>query len=398
MKQALILIALLLWCLPATAGAEPASATSIEAMPKSWRPSAELQTSLSDEPWSAHEEEDAQEALRIGVDEMLELYATHPEALSKLKDDAVESLIDLTYSGGTGSVEVDRAARAGATRNLDALVARYLKKYTDKASCEDFETLLPVAIYAYRIYSSNDPRIADIVVVANSAFHKCPSFADAVGNDYCGMLADRTLTVRNVSGLVDWAIQLNEAELVPGLVLPAEARAFPSRLWRYLQSYPLQGASTYPDRAWNRAFQDTGYLATHIAFVPTGYHRYPIYVDDLPSLYRFLRENFYATLEMGELDLVAQFVDTLRQYGYTEENDRQVRDGTRYLLQVFHANQDRWMNYREPGEADEDLDAYDLIHKAWSATIGLRRRTPDPPEPGTYGGVVRRWLPNASDR
>jgi hypothetical protein len=65
-----------------------------------------------------------------------------------------------------------------------------------------------------------------------------------------------------------------------------------------------------------------------------------------------------------------------------------------YLLKVFHDNRDRWMNYREPGDTDADLDDYDLIHKAWSATIGIRPRVPEPAAPGTYGGVVREWLPH----
>jgi hypothetical protein len=182
--------------------------------------------------------------------------------------------------------------------------------------------------------------------------------------------------------------------LVPGLELPAEARDFPPTLWRFLESYPLVGASAYRDGAWNEKFIDTAYLATHIAYIPTGNHRYPIYVEDSPRLYKFHRENFYAVLEMGELDLVAEFVDSLRQYGCTEENDLQVRDGTRYLLNIFHAGGDRWMTYREQDETDEDVDDYDLVHKAWTGILGVRARVIEPAEPGTYGGVVRGWLPH----
>jgi hypothetical protein len=96
---------------------------------------------------------------------------------------------------------------------------------------------------------------------------------------------------------------------------------------------------------------------------------------------------------MGELDLVAELVDSLRQYGCTPENDLQVRDGTRYLLDIFHDGGDRWMAYREPGETDADVDAYDLVHKAWTGVLGVRPRVLEPADPGTYGGVVRRWLP-----
>jgi hypothetical protein len=75
-----------------------------------------------------------------------------------------------------------------------------------------------------------------------------------------------------------------------------------------------------------------------MAHIPTGVHRFPLYVQDLPSLYRFYRENFYPVLLSGDLDLFASLMDTLRQYGCTEENDAQVRDGSRYMLKVFHDN------------------------------------------------------------
>lgn len=135
-------------------------------------------------------------------------------------------------------------------------------------------------------------------------------------------------------------------------------------------------------------------MATHIAYIPTVNHRYPIYVDDAPKLYRFHREIFYPVLEMGELNLVAEFVDSLRQYGCTAQNDLQVRDGTRYLLKIFHNGNDQWMAYRAQGKTDQDVDDYDLVHKAWTGVLGVRVRNIETAEPGTYGGVVRRWLPH----
>jgi hypothetical protein len=131
-----------------------------------------------------------------------------------------------------------------------------------------------------------------------------------------------------------------------------------------------------------------------MAHIPTGAHRFPLYVQDLPSLYRFYRENFYPVLLSGDLDLFASFMDTLRQYGCTEENDAQVRDGCRYMLKVFHDNNDRWMNYRRGNETHLDIDDYYLIHHPWTAVLGLRARNPLRPMPTNYGGMVRRWLPH----
>jgi hypothetical protein len=113
----------------------------------------------------------------------------------------------------------------------------------------------------------------------------------------------------------------------------------------------------------------------------------------MPWLYDFHRQNFYAMLEMGELDLVAEAVDSLRQYGCTEDNDIQVRDGTRYLLDVWHDGGESWGAYREPGETDSMVDAYDYIHKVWTGVLGVRPRLIEAPAPGTYGGVVRDWMP-----
>jgi hypothetical protein len=136
-------------------------------------------------------------------------------------------------------------------------------------------------------------------------------------------------------------------------------------------------------------------LATHIAHIPTGVHRFPLYVADSPSLYRFHRANFYPVMQSGEVDLFASFVDTLRQYGCTPDNDVQVRDGTRLLLKVFHENGNRWMTDRAEG-IKGDIADYSVIHKPWTRTLGIRPRQMEEPRPSTYGGIVRRWLPRPS--
>jgi hypothetical protein len=51
------------------------------------------------------------------------------------------------------------------------------------------------------------------------------------------------------------------------------------------------------------------------------------------------------------------------------------------------------MAYREPGETTAELEAYDFIHKTWTGVLGVRERQIEPAAPGTYGGVVRGWLP-----
>ena len=76
----------------------------------------------------------------------------------------------------------------------------------------------------------------------------------------------------------------------------------------------------------------------------------------------------------------------------TAANDKQVRDGTRFLLKLFHDGGDSWMDYRQDGETDANIDDYDLVHYPWTGILGIRLRQPEEPKPGTYGGMVRRWL------
>jgi hypothetical protein len=218
-----------------------------------------------------------------------------------------------------------------------------------------------------------------------------------VGFDYRQRFKTNDLTTEEVFNLVIWAIWFSEVPLMPSLDLPDEARHLPERLWAFLQTYPLSNANQYKDGAKNRQFYDNAYLATHIAYIPTGIHRYPIYRQDFPGLYRFFRENFYAILNFGELDLVAESIDSLKQYGCTEENDVQVRDGTRYLLKLFHAAGDSWLAHRETrlsaaATAPNSDDYYEMMHKVWTGMLGIRPRTPNPLEPHTYAAIVRSWL------
>lgn len=369
---------------------EPLCVLSPLEMPKSWRPWGEVQKSLSAAPWSNSEEQDVLYSIKRGLDELNDYYSKQPSAVAALGDDAVESFIEVTYAAAN-TPAIQDAARNGALRNLTMLIAPYLRRGSKSASCDEYEPLLPLSIYAHSLYPANDPRILTMVTLTNSAYRACGSLKAAMGYDYRRRLAAKHVPTEHVFDMVIWSIWFTKAQLVPGLELPAAARNLPPALWRFLETYPLIGAEAYWDGASNGKFYETAYLATHIAYIPTGVHRYPIYVEDSPSLYRFLRQNFYAALQMGELDLVAEFVDSFRQYGCTEINDLQVRDGTRYLLKLFHAAGDSWIAHQEPDESGK-VDDYDTIHKAWTGMLGVRTRVPEPAERGTYGGILRDWL------
>lgn len=396
MRAACITTLLLLMSTGSLAGepGEPLCVLSLDEMPESWRPQGEAQKGLSNaEPWSQSEAKDAQDAIKTGVNEIIDLFSKRPWAVQDVWDESVASLISVTYSSAN-KPGIDDLARSAARRHLTMLIDPYMTRGEETATCDDFVYLLPLAMYAHRFYSEEDPRTGKMVTLTNASYRDCGSFAKAINFDYNKGFSEEKLPINKVFDLVLWSEYLVEAELYPEIRLPAEAREFTPALWHYLETYPLAGADEFKQAIWNEEFIINAYLATHIAHIPTGGHRYAIYIEDLPKLYRYHRENFYSVLEMGHLDLLGEFVDSLRQYGCTAENDLQVRDGTRYLLDVFHEGNDRWMAYREPGETDEDVSQYDLVHKAWTGMLGVRARNIEPAEPGTYGAIVRSWLPH----
>jgi len=365
-------------------------------MPASWRPSAVLQEHLNPAPWSQSETKDAERALTAAVDEMIGYFERKPSSVKSLWDDSIEALIQLTYASAN-KPELDAKIRDAARKNLTLLITPYLSRDPDTARCEEFESLLPLAIFAHRLYPGGDPRTDLVMKRTNAAFRACDSLEDATGIDLKKILADPVARKENVEDLFDvylWSLWLIEAELFPDIELSPEARAFGPKAWKHFATLRLAGADEFEDGALDDEFNTIADLATHIVHIPTGTHRFPLYVTDSPELYRFHRENFYPVLQSGDLDLIASFVDSLRQYGCTPETDVQVRDGARYLLKAFHESNDNWMRYRGDDEKSVDLSDYDRIHHPWTAALGLRDRRPEPARAGTYGGLVRRWLPH----
>lgn len=377
-------------------------------MPETWQPPAELRERLGSAPWSRAEAEDAEYAKRTAIEEMIGYFRRHPTAIQNLWDDSIEALIQVTYASANDPI-FDAKVREAARQNLTVLITGYLESGPKTDQCGDFADLLPLAIFAHRLYPAVNPLTDVITKRTNSAYQACGSLAAATGNVMQKTAANepesgsasegsgRIETSGNLENLFDltlWSIWLTEAQLFPDIELPAEARAFAPTAWKYFQTYRLAGAERFSNGARNERFITIADLAIHIAHIPTGVHRFPLYVEDAPALYRFHREEFYPVMQSGDLDLFASFVDSLRQYGCTPENDMQVRDGTRYLLKVFHDHGDRWMNYRAAGETKASQSDYDKIHHPWTAALGIRARKPWSPTPGTYGGIIRRWLPS----
>jgi hypothetical protein len=380
---------------------DPLCARDPAQMPQSWRPSAEQEKTLNPAPWSQREAVDAENAKQTGVDEMIDLFRQNPSAVHKLFDDAVAALMQITYSSANEPA-FDAKVRDAARDNLTALITPYLSRDPDAATCDEFEDLLPLAIFAHRLYPAND-KLTDVVTKrVNAAYRTCGSFAAATEDILQKVREDNQEPSEYIDHLEDlfnfyaWALLFIEAELYPDIELPDEAREFGDTAWAYFEDFPLPGASAFAKGVKDERFITLADLATHLSHIPTGLGRHPLYVSDKPDLYSYMRENFYPMLRSGDRDLFALFVDTLRQYGCTPENDKQVRDGTRYLLDDFHERNGKWMNYHEPRKTFTDPIEYIQIHHAWTALLGIRARKLEPPKPGTYGSIVRRWLPPPS--
>jgi hypothetical protein len=385
-----VILLLLLTCGCTVQQAEPLCVSTAVALPRSWRPSSAIREDLGTARWSLDEAVDTAYAVRTGLDELSDYFSNQPAAIRALRADAVEPFIDASYAA-SNMPGIQGRARDLARRTLMPLIGPYLERSPASATCREYSPLLTLAIYAHILLQTDDPRSLTMVALTNTAYRTCGSMANALGYDYRQKLRAKNVSTNDVWDLVMWSITFTDAQTIPGLEVPAEARDLPPTLWRFLAHYRLAGARAYRERARDETFYDSAYLATHIAYIVTGYGRHRIYMKDSPELYRFLRENFYAVLEIGELDLVAEFVDLFREYGCTEQNDFQLRHGTRYLLKLFHAAGDRWMAHRETYETEKVSDYY-AVHKAWTGMAGVRARVPEPPMPGTYGGTVRHWL------
>jgi hypothetical protein len=332
------------------------------AIPESWQPPPKLKNALNTSPWSAGEAKDAIRAAERGVDELSRFYSHQPAAVAALGDHAVEAPIDVSYAASHVPAFREKARRK-ARQVLMQLIPPYLDRAEERASCREFSKLLRLTIHPHALFQPGDPHIARMTAQTNAAYAACGSFDAAIGGKYRRTLHDPGAPIDDVWNLVIWSIRFTDAQTVPALVAPPEARELPVSVWRNLADYPLDAARIYRDGAQNEKFYDPAYLATHTAYIPTGYGRDMIYISDAPRLDQFLRENFCSVLQMGELDLTAEFTDLFGDYGRIKETDLQLRDGTCYLLKLFHSSGDSWMAYREPYE-HADPDNHDLIHKA----------------------------------
>ena len=370
-------------------------------LPPDWQAPQSIRFPYTAKPWSALEQRMSEVAVTKGFDEMVAFMDERPSRVNALWDNSVEAFIDTAYAEPSSSGLAQRAI-ALARKHLFVLSGPYLGDESMSPSCVNVSEYLTLAVYARTLQRRRigDERLDELYIHlrdgANTALDDCGTIEGLLGFEPRVALADSKAANGDVYGWVMWSVTLLDALANPELRLPKGSARFVRDAWKYLSRYQVPVAKDYADGMNQSDVYDAAYLMTHIGYVPTGYGRHRLRVADAPWLYRYLRANFYAAMQMGELDLFAEFVDLLRQYGCTEENDAQLRHGTRYLLSLYRQAGDSWLAHREHYEPKEISD-YDALHKPWTAIAGLRRRFFEPVDEASYRAAFERVMADEVD-
>ena len=373
-------------------------------MPEYWQPLPNQRFEDSGLPWSKEEQALADEAVEKGLDELVNYY-DHNMTTSRINDlntDAVNSLIDEAY--GSGSMpSFHQKALLSAARVLKLNAAKFMASNSEYKGCtKTYQQLKYVGYGQYLVNNLPDDKELQrfqkaLVHQVNDMIRDCETLEDLmdVGNPK-KIFKKKNAHADDVFEWVLGAIALTDCLTVPGLHLPEGTEEFIANVWNYLQDYHWPYARDHPKHFDHYKTVNTAWVATHVAYIPTGYGRHKQLIEDAPWLYQYVRENYYYALEYGMLDLFSEFIDLVRQYGCTEENDYQVRHGTRYILSLYEQGGRSWMNHRESHETgDAEITDYLMIHKPWTAISGVIRRQFEPIVPGSYGYAFQEALEKA---
>ena len=370
-------------------------------MPIHWRPTEAQTEKFSKKDWSPEETQQSKKAVAAGLSEMIRFQGAQPETVLALWDNSVEAYIDVAYAGAHNQ-DLWAMAMETAIAHFIALMAPYGSELDSLGSCNEVSSTLTLLVYAHNLHerSPEDRRIKryreELVALANSAMDDCAYIPSLLGYSAEGVLQQDVAPNDAIYDLLMWSILFVDVLRIDG-VRPLEGTdALIADVWAYLGRYPTPHASSFATGANDHTFYDLAYLMTHVGYLPTGYGRHRLYVSDAPWLHEFLRANFYAVMSMGELDLTAEFVDLFRQYGCDERNDVQLRDGSRYLMKLFAAADQKWLEHREPYE-EAKISPYDALHKPWTAIAGLRHRVFEEEDEGSYRSSFEKIVEHAGE-
>jgi hypothetical protein len=107
----------------------------------------------------------------------------------------------------------------------------------------------------------------------------------------------------------------------------------------------------------NDAFDAEAYAVTHVVYTLNDYSVFRLSPAWLPQEFAFLNGNIDAVTAAGDGELLGEFLDTLKSFGRTGEDDAQLGRAEDYLLRTQH---------RDGSWGDQPY------HPTWTAVDGLR--------------------------
>ncbi|MCP3139483.1 hypothetical protein [Pyxidicoccus xibeiensis] len=137
---------------------------------------------------------------------------------------------------------------------------------------------------------------------------------------------------------------------------------FGVRYERMMRWLPHMRGYAHPRRGVG-GFYDSAYAISHVVYTLNDYGVWLLDPRLLPHEFEYLTTHLEAALEVGDPDMVGEFLDSLRAFGLDNE-DPHVAAGIGFLVET--QNRDgSW------GERDGALD-YTRFHATWAALDGLR--------------------------
>jgi hypothetical protein len=217
-------------------------------------------------------------------------------------------------------------------------------------------------------------------------FATFPKNATKVAEDTGGSLYSALIAAVDVAGML----------ADENINLPPGALQFLGDFWNYLSRYPFPNATELADQP--SSLINIGYFVMDAASFASGHGIYTMEVSYAPWMYRFVRENFYAILQTGHVDLIGKMLKTLQDYKCNSANDVQAHDGLNFLLQRFDDANHSWVNLMDWREASaahrqsgiNNYEDFRRLHQTWAVCGAFGQRVFEEPE--TYGSVVRQAM------
>jgi len=401
---------------PASMDVSPCVAR-VEDLPKVWKLSVREQQTLAELKAGTDRSNNAQRSIagaaaaRIAFDELLEV-ALRPGMIREHGEEALDAVVSCA-STWTDIPDLQEQAFGRARDMLVGLGVHFAQLKKQGSTCEELKdggvpTLIRHGNYLRSRLPHNatlDKTLHLLADFVNEAIVDCEDLATLLGFEPSRRLAifpeNATKVAKDTGGSLYSA--LIAAVDIAGMLadenikMPAGALQFLGDFWNYLSHYPFPKATELVDQP--SSLISIGHFVTDAAInFASGSGIYTVEISYTPWMYRFIRENFYAILQTGNIDLIGKMLKTLQAYKCNSANDVQARDGLNFLLQRFDFGNHSWVKQADLRETSAvnrqgDVNNYEdflQMHRAWAVCGAFGQRVFEEPE--TYGSVVRQAM------